>query len=72
MKTDTMMLVGALAIAAGLVKIPKRTRTASTGAAAAPARVGSGDAGTVWNDATTGQYREALKRETGGMDWSGV
>lgn len=72
MKTETTLIVGALAIAAGLVLIPKRPRSASGVAAAQGARVGAGDASTVWNDAATAQYREALKRETGGMDWMGV
>ena len=72
MKTETTLIVGALAIAAGLVLIPKRPRSASGVAAPQAPRVGSGDAGTIWNDATTAQYREALRRETGGMDWAGV
>lgn len=69
MKTDTMLTVGALAIAAGLVLMPRRARGAVTlPPGGAQPRVG-GAAGTVWDDAATARYREQLAREAG--DWTG-
>ena len=74
MKTGEMLTVTALAIAAGLVLIPKRTAS-SAGAGGgfrnvfAP-RVGAGDGSTVWTDARTAQYREQLARSVGN-DWTG-
>lgn len=69
MKTDTMLLVGALAVAAGLVLLPRRAGAASAPSVATP-RVG-GTAGSLWNDTTTAQYREQLARETAGAGWYG-
>ena len=73
MKTGEMLTVTALAIAAGLVLIPRRAgaASASTGPrnVAAP-RVGAGDGATVWSDARTAQYREQLARSVGN-DWTG-
>lgn len=69
MKTDTLLIVGALAVAAGLVLLPRR----AAGAAASPRdlaapRVG-GTAGSLWTDADSVRYREQLAREAG--DWMG-
>lgn len=72
MKTETTLIVGALAIAAGLVLIPRRPRSASGTAAAQVARTGAGDAATVWDDNATARYREQLRRQTAGQDWTGV
>lgn len=71
MTNDTALIVGALAIAAGLVLIPKRPRAASGAAAATGPRTGAGDATTVWDGAASARYREALSRQTAGQDWMG-
>lgn len=71
MKTETTIIVGALAIAAGLVLLPKRARAASGVAAAQVPRVGAGDASTVWTPTATAAYREALRQQTAGTDWMG-
>lgn len=72
MKTETAMIVGALAIAAGLVLIPKRPRSASGVAAAQVPRVGAGDASTVWDDSATARYREQLRRQAAAdPGWTG-
>ena len=73
MKTETLLIVSALAIAAGLVLIPRRGGAASAAAGNRDLfspRVGAGDGATVWSDARTAQYREQLSRETG-RDWMG-
>lgn len=72
MKTGEMLTVTALAIAAGLVLIPRRASAAAAFGArnvSAP-RVGAGDGATVWNDARTAQYREQLAGQAG-RDWTG-
>ena len=70
MKSETMLIVGALAIAAGLVLVPRRGRASVGVAGKQLARVGAGDGSTVWGGAASAQSREQLARETG-PDWTG-
>lgn len=64
MKTDTLILVGAGAIAAALVLAPRAARAAAS--LATGARVGRGDGASVYSDAQTLAYREQLRRELDG------
>ena len=65
MKTETTLIVGALAIAAALVLIPKRPRSSASGVSDVQrARVGAGDASTVWGAGATSSYREQLRRQS--------
>ena len=65
MKNETTLIVGALAIAAALVLIPKRPRSSAAGVADVQrARVGAGDASTI--------YREQLRAELASdPNWTG-
>lgn len=68
--SDTTIIVGALAVAAGLVLLPRRAAgaVASSGGVGLP-RVG-GTAGSLWTAGDSARYREQLARETG-SDWTG-
>lgn len=73
MKPDTAIILAAAAAAVALVMWPRPARAAAT-AASAPqtARVGAGDASTVWTDADSERYRAQLSKEMGNnsQDWS--
>ena len=64
-----MILVGAGAIALGLVLWPKVARAAARQASGP--LTGRGDGATVWSDAASAAYREQLARETAGAGWYG-
>ena len=61
MKSTTMILVGAGAIATALVFLPKAARAAASQASGP--RVGRGDGATVWNANAQKTFREQLARE---------
>lgn len=68
---DTALIVGALAVAAGLVFMPRRA------AAARATTAGLVDytrtpGGTVWDDAAQAQFREQLRREMSGPGWENL
>lgn len=64
MKTDTMILAGAAAVALALVLWPKASRAAAT--LASGPMFGRGDGASVWNPTTQATYREQLSRELAG------
>lgn len=71
MKTDSLFVVTALAIAAGLVFMPRRAAPVASSRGVLQPGVTRTDAASVWTDQATAQYREQLARETGSFDWYG-
>lgn len=61
MKVDTIILVGAGAIAAALVFMPKRA--AAQASSSSGPLTGRGDGATVWNPQAQALYREQLGRD---------
>ena len=73
MKAETAITLSAMAIAVGLVLLPRRaggTPAAATFRNLMLPRVGAGDGAVVWDGAASARYREQLSREAG-SDWYG-
>lgn len=68
--TDTALIVGALAVAAGLVLLPRRAAGAMASASGPGLPRVGGTAGSLWTAGDSARYREQLARETG-SDWMG-
>ncbi|TXC66020.1 hypothetical protein FSC37_09175 [Piscinibacter aquaticus] len=64
MKTDTLILAAAGAVALTLVLWPKASRAAA--ALASGPMLGRGDGATVWNPQAQANYRQQLGRELAG------
>ncbi len=65
MKTETLLTVGALAVAAVLVLKVKRKAPAASSSGTASV----GGAGAVWDDMATRRYRQQLGAELGSADF---
>lgn len=70
MKTNTVILGAAVAIAAGLILIPRRAGAAGQAVATPGPRVGAGDAGAMWSSADSRRYRDQLAASVS-SDWTG-